>query len=68
MEHVDARAAAALPEVVKRQGPTSAILSIAWELGFDLDSLVPGYPMLAAAPVRERLGLSAARGTVARED
>ena len=50
---------AALPEVVKRQGPTSAILSIAWELGFDLDSLVPGYPMLAAAPVRERLGLSA---------
>ena len=50
---------ASLPEVVKRQGPTSAILSIAWELGFDLDSFVPGYPMLAAAPVRERLGLSA---------
>ncbi|WP_146531223.1 hypothetical protein [Novipirellula artificiosorum] len=52
---------ASLPELVKCQGPTSAILSIAWELGFDLDRLVPGYPMLAAAPVREHLGLSAAQ-------
>ena len=50
---------AALPEVVKRQGPTSAVLSIAWDLGFDLDNFVPGYPMLAEAPVRKRLGLSA---------
>ncbi|MCX7425562.1 MAG: hypothetical protein NTW96_08065 [Planctomycetia bacterium] len=50
---------AALPEVVKRQGPTSAVLSIAWDLGFDLDHLVPAYPMLAEAPARERLGLSA---------
>ena len=46
---------AALPEVVKRQGPTSAVLSIAWELGFQLDAFVPGYPMLAEEPVRERL-------------
>ena len=50
---------AALPEVVKHQGPTSAVLSIAWEIGFDLDALASGYPMLAEAPVRERLGLSA---------
>jgi len=48
---------AALPEVVRRQGPTSAVLSIAWELGFDLDRWVPGHPMLSAAPVRRRLGL-----------
>lgn len=49
---------AAIPEVVKRQGPTSAVLSIAWELGFQLDAFVPGYPMLAEEPVRERLALS----------
>ncbi len=49
---------AAIPEVVRRQGPTSAILSIAWELGFDMDNAVPGYPILAEAPVRERVGLS----------
>ncbi|MEN6365627.1 MAG: hypothetical protein ABFC88_02300 [Thermoguttaceae bacterium] len=49
---------AALPDVVKRQGPTSAVLSIAWELGFQLDAFVPGYPMLAEEPVRERLALS----------
>ena len=41
---------AELPEVVKHQGPTSAVLSIAWELGFDDDGLIPGYPMLAVAP------------------
>jgi Spy/CpxP family protein refolding chaperone len=50
---------AALPEVVKHQGPTSAVLSIAWDLGFDLDNIVPGYPMLGESPVRKRLGLSA---------
>ena len=50
---------AALPDVVKLQGPTSAVLSIAWELGFDLDNFLAHYPMLAEAPVRERLGLSA---------
>lgn len=49
---------ALLPEVVRRQGPTSAILSIAWELGFDMDNAVPGYPILAEAPVRKRVGLS----------
>ncbi|MEX2114643.1 MAG: hypothetical protein WD845_15730 [Pirellulales bacterium] len=48
----------ALPEMVKHQGPTSAALSIAWDLGFDIDSYVPGYPMLAEAPVRKRVGLS----------
>jgi hypothetical protein len=46
-----------LPAVVKRQGPTSAVLSLAGELGFDLDAMAPGYPMLAEAPVRERLKL-----------
>ncbi len=50
---------AALPEVVKRQGPTSAILSIAWEVGFDYDGVIFSYPMLAVAPARERLGLNA---------
>jgi len=50
---------AELPEVVRRQGPTSAALSIAWELGFQFDTFVPGYPMLAEEPVRERLKLSA---------
>lgn len=50
---------AALPEVVKRQGPTSAVLSIAWDLGFDLDNFLAHYPMLAEAPVRTRLGLTA---------
>lgn len=58
-EMLTAEQQAALPKVVRRQGPTSAVLSIAWELGFDMDSVVPGYPMLAAAPIRERLGLSA---------
>lgn len=46
-----------LPEVVKRQGPTSAVLSMAWELGFDFNC-VPDYPMLTESPVRECLGLS----------
>jgi hypothetical protein len=50
---------AALPEVVKHQGPTSAALSIAWDLGFELDNIAPGHPMLGEAPVRKRLGLSA---------
>ena len=49
---------AALPAVVKRQGPTSANLAICWELGFDFDRCVPGYPMLSETPVRQRLGLS----------
>lgn len=52
---------AAMPALVKRQGPTSAVLSMAWELGFDYDRLVPSHPMLAEAPVRQRLGLSAAQ-------
>ncbi len=50
---------AAMPALVKRQGPTSAVLSVAWELGFDYDRLVPSHPMLAETPVRQRLGLSA---------
>ncbi|MEK6259889.1 MAG: hypothetical protein AABP62_14815 [Planctomycetota bacterium] len=49
---------AELPEVVKRQGPTSAILSIGWDLGFNFDNFVARYPMLAQSPVRERLRLS----------
>jgi hypothetical protein len=49
---------AALPAIVKRQGPTSAVLSIAWELGFSYENFVPSYPMLAASPVRERLQLT----------
>jgi hypothetical protein len=53
------RQQAKLPEVVRHQGPTSAVLSIAGELGFDLDALGLSYPMIAELPVRERLGLSA---------
>ena len=49
---------AELPEVVKRQGPTSAILSIGWDLGFNVDNFIAHYPMLAQSPVRERLRLS----------
>ena len=49
---------AELPAVVKRQGPTSAILSMGWELGFNFDNFIARYPMLAELPVRERLRLS----------
>jgi hypothetical protein len=49
---------AELPAIVKHQGPTSAILSIAWELGFNYDNFIARYPMLAESPVRERLRLS----------
>jgi len=49
---------AALPELVRKQAPASAILSIAMELGFDLDRCLPGHPMLSESPVRERLKLS----------
>jgi hypothetical protein len=49
---------AEMAEVVKRQGPTSAALSIGWELGFDFEGVIEGYPMLAVAPARERLKLS----------
>ena len=49
---------AELPEVVRRQGPTSAILSMAQELGFNFDNFIARYPMLAESPVRERLRLS----------
>jgi hypothetical protein len=45
-------------DVVNRQGPTSAVLSIAYEIGFDLDAISLQYPLLAAAPVRERLGFT----------
>ena len=48
-----------LPAIVKRQGPTSAILSIGWELGFNFDNFIASYPMLAESPARERLRLSA---------
>jgi hypothetical protein len=49
---------AALPDLVKKQAPTAAILSIAAELGFDLERCLPGYLMLSESPVRERLQLS----------
>jgi len=49
---------AELPEIVKHQGPTSSVLSIAQELGFSFDNCIAGYPMLAESPVRERLQLS----------
>ncbi len=52
---------AELPELVRKQGPTSAALAIGWGLGFDLDTLVPGYPMLGQAPVRKRLGITTAQ-------
>jgi len=54
---------AALPEVVKHQGPTSATLAIAFELGPDFDRCIPAYPMLAEVPVRQRLRLSAEQAT-----
>lgn len=47
-----------LSDVVKRQGPTSAALAVAYHLGFDIDALGLSYPLLAELPVRERLGLS----------
>ena len=51
---------AALPGLVKRQGPTSAALSIGWEFGFfEIEKMVPDYPMLSTAPARKRLVLSA---------
>jgi hypothetical protein len=50
----------ALPELVRRQGPTSAALSLAFYLGFgsEFHLLSVGYPMLAAEPVRNRLALN----------
>src|SRR5207253_2317787 len=50
---------AALPKLVKHQGSTSAIWSLAWELGFNYDNVILSYPMLAEVPVRERLRLNA---------
>jgi hypothetical protein len=52
------RQQAELPEVVKHQGPTSAVLSVAYDVGFDMGAMGLSYPMLAEAPVRERLGLT----------
>jgi hypothetical protein len=49
---------AKLPQLVKEHGPTSKVLSLAYEVGFDIDAMA-GYPMLAQAPVRKRLKLSA---------
>jgi len=49
---------AQLPAVVKSHGPTSAILSTGWGLGFNFDNFIARYPMLAELPVRERLRLS----------
>jgi hypothetical protein len=49
---------AQLADVVKRQGPTSAILSLAFEVGFDPNAMALHYPMLSELPVRKRLKLS----------
>ncbi|TWU12086.1 hypothetical protein CA54_09040 [Symmachiella macrocystis] len=49
---------AEIPSVVKRQGPTSAIISLSWELGFSYENFIAYYPMLGESPVRERLQLS----------
>ena len=46
-----------LVDVVKHQGATSAVLSLAWELGFDMDAAGLSYPMLSEPAVRKRLGL-----------
>jgi hypothetical protein len=48
-----------LVDVVKHQGSTSAVLSLAWELGFDMDAAGLSYPMLSEPAVRKRLGLGA---------
>lgn len=49
---------AAVADVVKRQGPTSAVLAICMELGPDFNKVIPDYPMLAELPVRKHLGLT----------
>jgi hypothetical protein len=54
---LSARQQSELVEVIKHQGSTSSVLSIAFENGFDVDSMGLSYPMLAEAPVRERLEL-----------
>ena len=46
-------------DLVKQQGPTSAAISIAAEVGFDFDAMGFCYPMLTEAAVRDRLGLNA---------
>lgn len=50
---------AKLPDVVRHQGPTSAILALAYEIGFDPGAAGSSHPMLSMRPVRERLKLSA---------
>lgn len=45
-------------EVVKKQGPTSATLAVAYHLGFDTDVMSLSYPLLAEIPVRQRMELS----------
>jgi hypothetical protein len=52
-----------LADVVKHQGPTSAVLSLAYEIGFDPGAMALSYPMLAEPPVRGRLKLSAEQAT-----
>jgi hypothetical protein len=49
---------AQLPGLVRRQGPTSAVLSLAHALGFDYDTMSASYPMLGMRPMRDRLELT----------
>ena len=52
-----------LVDVVRRQGGTSQALSIAAEVGWDLDAASLSYPMLSMPAVCERLGLNAEQKT-----
>lgn len=50
---------AQMPEVVQRHGPTSKILSLANQVGFEPGAMALTQPMMAEEPVRKRLKLTA---------
>lgn len=64
LKHADKAYAVLTPEqhakfLELRQGPTSAVLSLANDLGFYYGLICQSYPMLAMQPVRERLKVDA---------
>ena len=58
-EILDESQRARAADLVQQQGPTSAAISIATEVGFDIEAIGFCYPMLTEAAVRDRLGLNA---------
>ena len=50
---------ARMPEIVERHGPTSKILSLANQVGFEPGAMALTQPMMAEEPVRKRLKLTA---------